>query len=454
VPIRLRWGIPVRSDEHLESTRRSTEGRSVTSAVYGTESELLEERGVSISIAPGTGHKIKISTTMVATALLIAFSAVHLLKASGASKLSNMANSEASKPLPVNVITVGNGAGTLPLTLPGATAAWNETTIYARVNGYVAKWHADIGDHVHEGQTLASIDTPELDAELAAARAELTAAQAQVKVKEAETEFAKTTNERWRDSPKGVVSEQERQSKRADYDSALAKLNAARAQVALNQAGVDRLMAMARFKQVTAPFDGTVTERRIDIGNLVTAGSTSTTTPLYRLSQDDPIRVFVDVPQSAADRMKVGVSVQIRASNAPSNTFSGEITRTAKAINPQARTLRVEVDLPNAERVLVPGMYVDVTFQLADSDSTVQVPAAALLFRSSGPEVAVVDNSGRVTFRKVTIARDDGNLLELGSGLGPGDRVALNISSQIGEGDRVTVSAPGDGPPGKALQTH
>ena len=424
------------------------------SRTHGTDSELLEERGVSTSVAPGTGRTIKISAAVIAAMLLIAFSAVHLLKASGASRLSDRAKSEASKPLAVNVITVGNPAGTLPLTLPGATAAWNETTIYARVNGYVAKWHVDIGDHVHQGQTLASIDTPELDAELAAARAELTAAQAQVKVREAETEFAKTTHERWRDSPKGVVSEQERESKRADYDSALAKLNAARAQVALNQAGVDRLTAMARFKQVAAPFDGTVTERHIDIGNLVTAGSTSSTTSLYRLSQDDPIRVFVDVPQSAADRMKVGVPVQIGASNAPSSTFSGEVTRTAKAINPQARTLRVEVDLPNPQRVLVPGMYLDVTFQLPSSDSAVQVPAAALLFRSSGPQVAVVDTSGRVTFRRVTIARDDGNLLELGSGVVPGDRVALNISSQIGEGDRVTVNAADESPSGKALQTR
>jgi multidrug efflux pump subunit AcrA (membrane-fusion protein) len=128
---------------------------------------------------------------------------------------------------------------------------------------------------VRRGQVLATIDTPELDADLTAARAELTAAEAQVKVRAAEAEFAKSTNERWRDSPKGVVSDQEREAKRADYDSAVAKLNAARAQVALHQARVDRFMALAQFKQVTAPFDGTVTERRVDIGNLVTAGSTS-----------------------------------------------------------------------------------------------------------------------------------------------------------------------------------
>jgi RND family efflux transporter MFP subunit len=445
----------VQPDDHLEHTRGLMDVTSPMGPKHEADSELLEERGVSTSVAPGTGRKIKVSAGVFAIVLLIAFSVVHFLKASGASKLSDAARSAASQRPPVNVITVGNAAGTRPLTLPGATAAWSETTIYARVNGYVAKWHVDIGDYVHRGQTLASIDTPELDAELTAARAELTAAEAQVKVREAEAEFAKTTNERWRDSPKGVVSEQERESKKADYDSALAKLNAARAQVALNQAGVDRLMAMARFKQVRAPFDGTITERRIDIGNLVTAGSTSSTTSLYRMSQDDPIRVFVDVPQSAAgDLMKVGVPVQIKASNVPDRTFSGQITRTANAINPQARTLRVEVDIPNPERALVPGMYVDVIFQLPTHANTVQVPAAALVFRSSGPQVAVVDNSGRVSFRKVTIARDDGNLLELGSGVSPGDKVALNISSQIGEGDQVTVNESGTSPSGTALQAR
>ena len=138
---------------------------------------------MSTSVAPGTGRKIKVSAGVVAVVLLIAFLAVHFLKASGASKLSDATRSAASQRPSVNVITVGNAAGERALTLPGATAAWNETTIYARVNGYVAKWHADIGDHVHRGQTLASIDTPELDAELTAARAELTAADAQVKVR-------------------------------------------------------------------------------------------------------------------------------------------------------------------------------------------------------------------------------------------------------------------------------
>jgi len=388
-----------------------------------------EDRPVPTTFAAGTGRKIKIAAAATAKA------------------------AASSKPQ-VNVIVVRTAQTSRPLTLPGETAAWFESTIYARVTGYVAKWHVDIGDHVHQGQILALIDTPELDADLNAARAELTAARAQVKVREAEAEFAKTTNERWRDSPKGVVSEQEREAKRADYDGAVAKLNAAVAQVALDQARVDRLVAFTRFKEVAAPYDGTITERRVDIGNLVTAGSAAGNTPLYRMSQENPIRIYVDVPQSAAgELMKPGVPVQVRASNIPDRTFNAKIARTANAINPQARTLRVEVDLPNPDQLLVPGMYVNVGFDL-QSDNLVQVPAAALVFRSSGPQVAVIDRAGRVQFRKVTIARDEGSMVELASGITSGEKVALNISSQINDGDVVAVNESAEKPSTTALKTR
>ncbi len=442
----------MRPDDHL-AQKHDPSKAPLADPAPDWESDLLNEQGVSTSVTPGTGRRVKISAAVVAVALLAGFLVVHFLKASARSELSSASRAAASRPPPVNVLVVGNAAGTRPLKLPGQTAAWYESTIYARVSGYVAKWYVDIGDRVRRGQTLATIDTPELDAELTAARAELTAAQAQVKVSEAEAEFAKTTYERWRDSPKGVVSEQEREAKKADFDSGVAKLNAARAQVALDQAKVDHFMAMTQFKQVTAPYDGKITERRIDIGNLVTAGSAAGNTLLYRMSQNDPMRIFVDVPQSAAaELMKIGTPVQIQAATVP-NPISGKITRTAEAINPQARTLRVEIDIPNPDDVLVPGMYVDVAFQLQTSGS-VQVPAAALVFRSSGPEVAVVDNNGHVSFRKVAIARDDGNMVELGSGLAPGERVALNVSSQIRDGDKVTAIESDASIPAAALKSR
>ena len=213
----------------------------------------------------------------------------------------------------------------------------------------------------------------------------------------------------------------------------------------LDQADVDRLTAFEQFKQVTAPYDGTIIERRIDIGNLVTAGSTTSTTLLYRMAQDDPMRVFVDVPQSAAaELMKVGVPAQISTNDAAGQIITGKITRTAKAIDPQARTFRVEVDIPNPDRRWCPACT-------SRSRSSCRTAAWSRCrrgagVRAGGPKVAVVDPRRPVRFRDVTIARDDGDRVELGSGVADGDRLVLNISNQIVEGEKVRVND--DEPPG------
>jgi len=401
-----------------------------------------EPGSVSTRFEPDTGNRVKKLVIIAGAVLLAGFIAVRVARFFDEHALANAASSDYAAPPPVDIVVAKPVTLGQDLVLPGQTAAWYESTIYARVNGYVASWVVDIGDRVKKGQLLATIETPELDAELAASRAALKASQAQVTAREAEAEFAETTNERWRDSPKGVVSEQERESKKADYNAAKARLYAAKAQVALDQSRVDQYSALAAFKQVRAPFDGIITERKIDVGNLVTAGSTSATTSLYRITQNDPLRVFVDVPQRAADDlMKRGVPAQIRAAGSAGAVFSGKIARSADAINPQARTMRTEVDLPNPDNALVPGMYVTVSFQLP-AKGEVEVPAAALIFRAGGPEVARVGSDGKVQFVKVTIARDDGTHVELGPGVAAGDRLVLNISSQIGAGEVVAVSNP------------
>jgi RND family efflux transporter MFP subunit len=386
-----------------------------------------------------TGKRIRRLALIVAVILVAGFLLVHFTKAFHESRLRSATDESASAPPLVNVITVSGVSAALALKLPGETAAWFESTIYARVDGYVGKWNVDIGDTVKKGQVLALIETPELDAEQAASAAKLKAAEALVVARQADANFAKTTYERWRDSPRGVVSEQEREAKKAGHDSAVAQLSEAQAQVALDKADVDRYTVLARFKQVTAPYDGKITERHIDIGNLVTAGSGSNTTPLYKIVQNDPMRIFVDAPQNAAGDMKVGVIANITASNVPNHVFKGKITRTADAINPQSRTLRVEVDIPNPDQLLVSGMYINASFDIS-SQGLLEVPAAALVFRSSGPQVAVVGKDKHITFHKVTIARDNGNSVEIGSGLEVGDQVALNISSQITDGEKVEIS--------------
>ncbi len=396
------------------------------------------EDGVSTEFRAGTDRALKRAAVIAALILLLGFVAVAVVRFVEAHSLKKATAAAFDTPPPVDVVTARAASAGKDLVLPGQTSAWFETTIYARVSGYVGKWSADIGDHVRKGQVLAAIETPELDAELSAARAQLKASEAQVAARRAEAEFSKTTNERWRDSPKGVVSDQERDSKKADYESANARLFAANAQVALDRSKVDQYTALAQFKEVVAPFDGTITERRIDIGNLVTAGSTSSTTSLYRIAQTSPLRVFVDVPQSSAgELMKPGVPAEIRSGAGA--VFEGNVSRSAESINAQARTMRVEVDIPNAKHELLPGTYVNVAFKLQPR-GLVEVPAAALVFRPGVTQVARVDANGTVSFQNVTIARDDGGTVELGSGAAPGDRLVLNISSQIAPGQRVSVN--------------
>jgi RND family efflux transporter MFP subunit len=425
-------------DEMAQKGARTAEsaGPAATAAKTGADSH--GHVAVATSYDPRTGRRLQIFAAAFAAVLVIAFFLVHHVKGRDQEALAMTTAEQAERPAPVEVVTVEEAPPTQVLTLPGAAKGWYTSTIYARVSGYLAKWVADIGDRVQKDQSLATIDTPELDAQLAAAQAQLNAAEAEVKVKEAEAKFAKTTYDRWRESPVGVVSKQETEAKMANYETSIAQLNAAHAKVKLDQANVDRLTFLTRFKQVTAPYEGVITQRQVDIGDLVTAGSTANTSPLFGITQADRIRVFVDVPQSASAQIGDGTIAQVAASEVPNRIFEGKVARTSRSIDVHARTLRVEVDLDNADLALLPGMYVQVTFRLKPT-TFVQVPASALIFRASGPQVAVVDNNDKVTFKDVSIARDDGTAVLLASGVSRGDRVALNISNQIGNGDKVVV---------------
>jgi len=416
---------------------------------YAAEVVADASHAVSAEFTPDTGARLRKAALIFAVVLGALFVLVSIDRLIKAHRVARAAEEAAGAPPLVDVVTAQPVGAVQHLVLPGETAAWHASTIYARVNGYVAKWFVDIGDHVKSGEVLALIETPDLDAELAAAEAQLQAARAQVLVRQAEAQLGLTTYERWRDSPKGVVSEQEREEKKADYDSALARLKSAEADVALDVAHVNQYAALAAFKKVTAPYDGVITTRDIDIGNLVTAGSTSATTPLYVMTQNDPIRIFVDAPQSAADDLLNNAApVDVQTSGSAARQYAGKVTRTSGAINPLARTLRVEVDIPNPKAEFVPGMYVKVGFGLP-ARGLVQVPAAALLFRAGGPEVARVDQDGHVSFRPVVIGRDDGSIVELSSGVAAGDHLALNVSSQISEGQLVH-SRPADAGPATA----
>jgi RND family efflux transporter MFP subunit len=390
------------------------------------------------SSARGTGRRLAAAAILLTVALGGAYVYVNILKAKGEAELAAATEAKVKEPPAVEVVTVTQAPPSQPLRLPGGTEGWYQSKIYARVSGYITKWYADIGDKVKKDQVLAIIDTPELDAQLEAARAQLKAAEAEVVVSEADADFAKTTFERWQGSAKGVVSEQEREEKKAGFAVAQAKVKAAQSKVTLDQSNVDRLTYMTQFKKVSAPYDGVITERRIDVGDLVTAGSTSNTTPLFGIAQFDQIRVFANVPQSAAADTAVGTPAKVTTTDSSPQVFEGKVTRTSESIDPKARTLKVEVDLPNPRLSLVPGMYVQVEFN-AKSRALVQIPAGALLFRSGGPQVAVIQPDSTVKFKDVQIGRDNGNTVEIESGLADGDRVALNINNQIEDGSKVLV---------------
>jgi RND family efflux transporter MFP subunit len=425
-----------------EDKSRMDQQVRIPEADYRPEA-VTASHAVSAGFAPDTGQRLKKGAIISAAVIGAAFLLVSVDRYFEARSVAREAAEASSAPPLVDVVVAQAVGAVQRMVLPGYSAAWHASTIYARVNGYVANWFVDIGDHVHSGQVLAMIETPDLDAQLAAARAQLKADQATLLVRKAESDLALTTYERWRDSPKGVVSEQEREEKKAGYDSAVARQKSAEADVALAEARVNQYEALTQFKKVTAPYAGVITVRDIDIGNLVTAGSTSATTPLYVMNQNDPIRIFVDAPQSAAaDLINSSAPVQIHTTSGLTREFAGSVTRTSQAINPQARTLRVEVDIPNPRSDFVPGEYLEVGFALPPR-GLVQVPAAALIFRANGPQVARVERSDRIEFRNVTIGRDDGNVVELSSGVSPGDRLALNVSSQIGDGELVRARPVG-----------
>jgi RND family efflux transporter MFP subunit len=393
---------------------------------------------ISTESSAGTGRLLAILVVVLAVVLGVGFALAYVVRERHEHAAEQLALTTTDAKPDVEVVTVQPTAHSYPLQLPGQTAGWYQSTIFARVDGYVGSWSADIGDQVKQGQVLAIIDTPDLDQQLNAARAKAAASAAQVTVAESSVSIARITYDRWKDSPKGVVSEQEREEKKAAYEEAEAQLTAAKAQQQLDEADVGRYSALEAFKKVTAPYDGVITARHVDVGDLVSAGSSASTTSLYGIAQSNVMRVFVDVPQKAAAEVVTGVLADASSDQYPDRVFTGKVARSAMSMDPQTRTERTEVDIPNADLALVPGMYVQVKFQLPQHGLQ-EVPAAAIMFRPGGLQVAVVGSDNKVDFRPVTVSKDNGDTVVLASGVNAGDRVALNLSSAIGAGEQVNV---------------
>jgi len=340
----------------------------------------------------------------------------------------------------VAVLTPQRGVTGLQTVLPGNIQAWYEAPIYARVSGYLKNWYFDYGAHVKKGQVLAAIDTPDLDAQLEAAVATLKSAVAQTKVREAEMDFANTTYVRWRDSPPGVVSDQEREQKKADYNSAQARYNASMADVNSDQGRVDNLKAMEAFKQLVAPFDGIVTQRNTDIGALINAGSGSGSAPqLFRVADVHEMRVFVQVPQEISASLHTGLTAALHLPQYSDRVFNATVATTSEAINESARTLLVELHADNSEGLLQPGTYAEVHFELPSDPHMVRIPASALIFRQDGMQVALVGPGNRIVLRAVKLGKNLGTDVEVLAGITPEDRVVDSPPDSLANNDLVNV---------------
>jgi RND family efflux transporter MFP subunit len=310
--------------------------------------------------------------------------------------------------------------------LPADVQAFVEAAIHARASGYLKNWLVDIGDQVTNNQTLAEIDTPELDEQLAQMRAELDQAVAA-------RDLAKITADRWTELLKTAsVSEQETAEKKSDYTLKQANVEAARA-------NLQRLQDLKGFDRVVAPFNGVVTARNTDIGQLIAAGSGA---ELFRLAQTDPLRVYVRVPQSLVHGIVPGLKAAVTFQDLPGREFAATVTRTAGAVDPASRTLQVELQMPNPKGEVLAGSYAQVRFNDNVAPSTLTIPGSALLFRAQGTQAAIVKPDHTVELRSIQLGRDFGNTIEVLGGLNATDNVIVNPPDGVSEGMAVQIAGP------------
>jgi RND family efflux transporter MFP subunit len=318
-------------------------------------------------------------------------------------------------------VTGASGA----LALPGNTQPYVDTPIFSRTNGYLQKWFFDIGAHVKKGQLMATIETPELDQQLQVAQADLKAAQANL-------DLANITSERYQNLLKSnSVSKQE-------TDQAMGDAAAKQAAVEAANAAVRRLQQLQSFEQVYVPFDGVVTKRDTDIGDLITAGTGGGGKELFHLADIRQLRVFVAVPEVYSSVVRTGGTATLTLDEFPGQTFTGVIARNASAIDPASRTLNVEVDVPNPTGKLLPGAYVVVHFNVPAAASNLKLPSNTLLFRAQGMQVGVV-RDGHVQLTPVKIAQDHGSYVDIASGLSAGDQIVLDPSDSLQNGQAVRI---------------
>jgi RND family efflux transporter MFP subunit len=340
----------------------------------------------------------------------------------------------------VQVARVQRAAAGAPVVLPGTVQPLQETAMYARANGYVRKWYVDIGAPVKKGQVLADLDLPDVDEELRQARAAVKQAEAAIAQAKSQLGFARATNDRFTALVStGVVSQQLTDQYSSEFEVQRANLEAAQAALGSATANVRRVEDLRAYGTLSAPFDGVVTMRAAEIGQLVVSGAQGQA--LYKVAEDDVVRIFVNVPQLFAAGIVPGMDAPTSVRESAGRVFHGKVSRTSRELDTATRALLVQVDIPNADGALVSGMYAKVSFDLKRQDAPLFVPATAALIDAVGTRVAAV-RDGAVHWQKVDIAGDLGDRLAIATGVREGDAVILSPSGRLTEGEPVQASEP------------
>ncbi|MBB5318115.1 efflux RND transporter periplasmic adaptor subunit [Tunturibacter empetritectus] len=333
---------------------------------------------------------------------------------------------------PVSVIHPQSGAPNSDLALPGTLQAYSDSPIYARTNGYVAHWYADIGTHVHQGQLLAVIESPEVDQELSQARASLSQVQANLTL-------AGITAKRYQDLiTTNAVSQQDVDQNNQNLEAQKANLHAA-------DANVSRLQQLQGFERVVAPFDGIITQRGTDIGDLVNAGNGGAAFELFRISKIDTMRIFVPVPETYSEQIANGLKATLELTALPGKQFDGSVVRSSHAIDAGSHTLLTEIDVPNPSGQLMPGAYAEVHLRASAPIPSLIIPSEAVLYQAAGPQVAIVTDKSEIALKKVTLGRDFGDTIEITSGISNSDAVVASPPDYLIDGMHVEVQTPKSG---------
>ncbi len=371
-----------------------------------------------------------VSVTALAGALVAGWLPRHVAHAQAVRRASVQ---QAPRLLSV-IKTVAEGTGR-DLTLPGSLVATEHTAIYARASGFVRRWMVDIGDHVHAGQVLAILDTPDLDQQLAQARATLAQTKATLAQMTANQRYAHLTADRQGTLvAQSLVAQQDADQANTQALVSDATVRAAQANIVAQRDAVRQVEYMVAFGRVIAPFDGTITQRLTEVGSLVNAGAGTAAQALFEIEATDPVRVFIRVPQTFALSVRIDEPAYVTVRQHPGQRFVGKVTRTAGALDPTSRTLTTEVLVPNHSGELLVGMYAEVTLSVAVAHRIVRVPSTAIVFDAKGVHVAGVDEDNRVHLLVVQPGRDNGGDVEIVHGLVGGERVLATPPADVLDG--------------------